>query len=131
MGKELKNHNYFNTHLQIGTYPHPEHTTKTHANDKNDTEEENISACEEQNVTTSSVELSEKITNDHEKIYKCVICNFKSSSENGIKIHTTKKHSNVCYFCKRYLSNAAELKNHTFDCGRKFYDSLVHSRPWA
>jgi hypothetical protein len=76
---------------------------------------------EEQNETISSVALSETPTNEHDKVFKCLIFNFKSSSENGIKIHTTKKHSHFCHFCKQYLSNAVELKSHTFDCGRKFY----------
>ena len=75
-----------------------EHTTKTHTNDKNDTEEENVSACEEPNVTISSVELSENITNNitnvvDDKVLQCEKCNFKSSSEHGLKIHTTKKHN--------------------------------------
>ena len=46
---------------------------RTHTNDTNYTEEENVSATvkhsEEQNVTTSSVELSENLNNDHDKIY--------------------------------------------------------------
>ena len=90
-----------------------EHTTNTHANDKNDTEEENVPVgtvehSEEQNVTNPSVELSESLTNDNDKVYKCAICNFKFSSENGIKMHIIKKHSNFCHFCKQYLSNATE-----------------------
>ena len=79
-----------------------EHTTKTHTNDENDTEEENVSACEEPNVTISSVELSENITNNitnvvDDKVLQCEKCNFKSSSEHGLKIHTTKKHSKFSY----------------------------------
>ena len=50
-----------------------EHTTKTHSNDENYTQEENVSATvkhsEEQNVTISSVELRENLTNDHDQIY--------------------------------------------------------------
>ena len=54
-----------------------EHTAEVHTT--RESESENI----------SSVEPS-----DHDKQFKCNFCNFKSSSENGIKIHTAKKHSN-------------------------------------
>ena len=102
-----------------------EHTIRDHENneDKNVPEEEKVSA--------STAELNnktdEKLTEDCDKVFQCEICNYKSSSEHGIKIHKTKKHSHFCHFCKQYLPNAAELKNHTFDCRRRFYGSPMRS----
>ena len=52
-----------------------EHTTYSHANNENNTEEEFVSACiehgEEENVTTPNVELSEEnLTNNPDKVYR-------------------------------------------------------------
>ena len=33
------------------------------------------------------------ITEDQDKVFQCENCNFKTSSEHGLKIHTAKKHS--------------------------------------
>ena len=57
-----------------------EHTTESHVNKRSVTEEEHESP--------STVD---------DKVFQCENCNFKSSSEHGLKIHTTKKHSKFSY----------------------------------
>ena len=41
----------------------------------------------------SVIESSPNFTGDQDKLFQCEKCNFKSTSENGLKIHTTKKHT--------------------------------------
>ena len=100
-----------------------EHTTESHVNKRSVTEEEHVS--------TSTVEMSSKtdenLTEDQDKVFQCENCNIKSSSEHGIQIHTTKKHSQFCHFCKLNFPNTADMKNHTFNCGKQFYNSPMMS----
>ena len=55
------------------------HTTETHVNKRSVTEEEYVSPS--------------NLTEDQDKVFQCENCNFKTSSEHGLKIHKTKKHS--------------------------------------
>ena len=66
-----------------------ENTKKQQGNKENDIETVN-------EIETESE--SSNLPKADEKTYKCYKCNFKSSSDHGLKIHNAKKHSASNYF---------------------------------
>ena len=52
-----------------------------------------------------------------DKVFQCNNCNYKSSSENGIKIHMSKKYIHVCQFCYTKFTNPVDKSRHVLDCG--------------
>ena len=61
--------------------------------------------------------LSEVETNEK---FKCDKCDFESSSKHGLKVHPTRKHTNItkekyprkCDLCEKKFLNHTEMKRH-------------------
>ena len=90
-----------------------EHTQEKH------TEKENEDTIVGEN-DSSTVEISDKtdtnVTKSDEKVFNCDECNYKSSSEHGMKIQKTKKHVQRCQYCNQIFPNAVEKSNHLVGC---------------
>ena len=68
-----------------------EHTDEMHSSKKVNNENEAAPTKEKSDKNTSNFNKSD------DKVFQCNDCNYKSSSENGIKIHRSKKHVAVLY----------------------------------
>ena len=73
------------------------------------------------------IESSEK--SNVEKVFECDICTYKTKSENGLKIHKTKKHTYTCRCCNINFTDEADYSNHTIECYStyRYYDSPMMS----
>ena len=62
-----------------------------------------------------------------EKVFECDICTYKTKSENGIKIHKAKKHTNTCKCCNRTFTDQVDYSNHITECYStySYYDSPI------
>ena len=84
-----------------------------HIGEKHDNQEGNDQSITEAASDTKTTENNiSNLDNSYEKSFQCDECNFKSSSENGVKIHKTKKHIHVCQFCYKRFSNSVEKSEH-------------------
>ena len=85
------------------------------------------------NDSASDVQVKASETNEQiscekskdEKIFECDICTYKTKSENGIKIHKAKKHTNTCKCCNRTFTDQVDYSNHIAECYSTYrhYDS--------
>ena len=65
-------------------------------------------------------DLEKEKTKKVEKSFACSSCAFKTNSENGLKIHVTKKHTAVdtdiyprsCHLCEDKFNDVKEMKKH-------------------
>ena len=93
-------------------------------------EKENLDVEKRSECETS---VSERKTNDSasdiqdEKVFECDICTYKTKSENGIKIHKAKKHTNTCKCCNRTFTDQVDYSNHITECYStySYYDSPI------
>ena len=94
-----------------------EHTADMHTNKEGNNESISEAAS---NIETSDKDTS-NLAKPDEKVFQCDECTYKSSSENGIKIHKTKKHVHVCQFCYQKFKNSVDKSNHVSGCS-SYYD---------
>ena len=93
-----------------------EHTQETHAN------KETLKENQNEPILVVSEKSDSKLTKSDDKVFQCESCSFKSSSEHGIKIHKTKKHTHICQFCNQLFPNAVEKSNHTIECSVSYHN---------
>ena len=76
------------------------------------------------NDSASDIQVKASETNEQiscekskdEKIFECDICTYKTKSENGIRIHKAKKHTNTCKCCNRTFTDQVDYSNHIPEC---------------
>ena len=82
-------------------------------------------------VTTSTVISESNGTNSpkaDKNVFQCDECNYKSSSESGIKIHKSKKHIYRCRYCNQISPDQTQHSNHVSECSAShIYNSPIMS----
>ena len=101
----FKNENKLKEHMdQIHNNKESNNESETQEEDLN---KDNVSDIEIISDEAASIDVASEsngsdLPKADEKTYKCDKCNFKSSSDHGIKIHKAKKHSASDYYNSLY-----------------------------
>jgi hypothetical protein len=99
--------------------------------DKKSDNETPVSEAHQNTLVSSDKQVKETETekSKDEKVFECDICTYKTKSENGIKIHKTKKHTHTCRCCNQTFTDQELYSNHIGKCYStySYYDSPMMS----